>query len=221
MTGDPNPPDPWRDASFPHHAYVGSLTNQAALDRGTHGIKTQVFMPMPATMPHVQHVECTTKMMLSVQMPVPMMVVPCLQVPTWTPVKPTKSMPSPERSGVVFSASFQQAIVGLEKVPGVESLHMPLSCHHRLLQGAKGGPYQKGCFRKKNPKDKYGQVMRSNACQSDEHLCRKCLKRPQQGGSFATGSASVPSAQAQCPNEHTTATTTASFDASEPTLDVG
>jgi len=106
-------------------------------------------------------------------------------------------MPSPERSGVVFPASFQQAIVGLEKVPGVESLHMPLSCHHRLLQGAKGGPYQKGCFRKKNPKDKYGQVMRSNACQSDEHLWRKCLKRPQQGGSFATGSASVPSAHAR------------------------
>ena len=30
MTGDPNPPDPWRNANFPQHTYVGSPTNQAS-----------------------------------------------------------------------------------------------------------------------------------------------------------------------------------------------
>ena len=60
----------------------------------------------------------------------------------------------------------------------------------QAFAGGKGGPNQKGRFRRKNPKDKSGQVMRCNIGQSDEHLWRECPKRPQQDCSFATGSAS-------------------------------
>ena len=46
-----------------------------------------------------------------------------------------------------------------------------------------------GGFNKKNPKDKTGQVMRCNICQSDEHLWRKCPKKPPDG-QFVTAPAS-------------------------------
>ncbi|CAK9100705.1 unnamed protein product, partial [Durusdinium trenchii] len=53
--------------------------------------------------------------------------------------------------------------------------------------GKKGG---KQGF-KRNPKDKNGQTLKCNICQSEEHLWRNCPKRNQQGeGTFATDSAS-------------------------------
>ena len=60
----------------------------------------------------------------------------------------------------------------------------------QAFAGGKGGSGAKGSFRKKNPKDKSGQVMRCNICQSDEHLWRKCPKRPPDG-SFVAANASV------------------------------
>ena len=57
--------------------------------------------------------------------------------------------------------------------------------------GGKGGGGNKGkqgfSHRKKNPKDKNGQILRCNICQSDEHLWRNCTKRSQQSdGAYAT-----------------------------------
>ena len=62
------------------------------------------------------------------------------------PAKSIRSMPSPERSGVVFPASFREGIAGSEKVERAESLHMPPSCHHRLLRGVKVVPIRRVVF---------------------------------------------------------------------------
>eukprot|EP00435_Cladocopium_sp_Y103_P048882 s594_g14.t1 len=54
--------------------------------------------------------------------------------------------------------------------------------------GGKGGKGKSGSgFKKRNPKDKNGQTLKCNICQSEEHLWRNCPKRGQQGdGSYTT-----------------------------------
>ena len=155
MTGDPNPPDPWRNASFPQHAYVGSPTNQGGTGRWDAWNQNQSVhananrnAPCPACGMYYQDHGFS----VSVQIQVPMMVVPCPQIPTRTPAKPISSMPSPERSGVVFPASLREGIAGSEKVERAERLHMPPSCHHRLLRGVKVVPIRRVVFVGRIPK---------------------------------------------------------------------
>lgn len=57
--------------------------------------------------------------------------------------------------------------------------------------GGKGGSSShKGGFRRKNPKDKTGQIMKCNICGSDEHLWRRCPNKPKDSNSYPAGSAS-------------------------------
>ena len=196
MTGDPNPPDPWMDASFPHHAYVGSLTNQGGAGPWDAWNQNPSFhanasnnAPCPTCGMYYQDDAFSTD------------------------ASSDDGSSMPAGSNVDPSEAYQEYAFARKKRRRI-SCKFPTS-YCRLGKGARGGkpsyasflPPQafaggkrwslsKGLFKKENPKDKYGQVMRSNACQSDEHLWRKCLKPPQQGGSFATGSASVPSAHA-------------------------
>jgi hypothetical protein len=69
--------------------------------------------------------------------------------------------------------------------PGAYAAFLPPNS----FAGGKGGKGGKpgSQFKRKNPKDKNGQTLKCNICQSEEHLWRSCPRRNQQGdGSYAT-----------------------------------
>ena len=196
MTGDPNPPDPWRNASFPQHAYVGSPTNHAGAGPWDAWNQNQSFhanansnVPCPTCGMYYQDdgFSMDTSSDDGGSMPADS---------NMDPSEAYQEYAFARKKWRRISSKFPRRYRKFGKggkggKPAYASFLPP-----QAFAGGKGGPNPKGGFRKKNPKDKSGQVMRCNVCQSDEHLWRKCPKRPQQDGSYATGSGSNPATHA-------------------------
>eukprot|EP00435_Cladocopium_sp_Y103_P042293 s661_g11.t1 len=195
MTNDAVPADPWRGASFPQQTYVGSPTNRDTSGAWDAWNRNQAFhanagSPCPTCGMYYRNDDgFSTGTSSDDGSDIPPDVDPTEAYQEYAFARKKW-----RRVANKFPRRYRKFGKGKGGKPSYASFLPP-----QAFAGGKGGSGAKGSFRKKNPKDKSGQVMRCNICQSDEHLWRKCPKRPQQDGPYVAANASgvAPSSNVQ------------------------
>lgn len=197
MSNDAAPPDPWRNANFPQQVYVGSPTNHDGAGPWDAWNRNQAFhanadAPCPTCGMYFRNDDgFSTDTSSDDGSDVPPDVDPTEAYQEYAFARKKW-----RRVANKFPRRYRKFGKGGKGGKPAYAAFLP----PQAFAGGKGGSGAKGSFRKKNPKDKSGQVMRCNICQSDEHLWRKCPKRPPDGSfvaANASGVATNPNASVQ------------------------